>query len=1068
MPASLVAETHASSSNGTDVTTSAIDTTGATLIVVCLGWRLGSGSLTDSKGNTWTALTARSVDSYSTWDATQQMFYCSLPTVGSGHTFTGVAELPTIKVYAFTGPRYVSPLHQETGATVGFAGAASLSTGNLTPTIAGVLAVSMCASSAPAGTSPNIHSSTTNYAGWTLTTIDDTANSYELGTGWMQTTDTAAIHVLWEHFAVVSVSMAVNLALFGLVAEAGAYDDGDPGELTAVTLTDRDDTARPFAEVDLCDEPDYYDGYKAPRILETQAIDLALSDYRGQRIKPTFGVVLNDSDNELRGLFDSATNRFLMGCPLVVRTVTDEDRRLELPMRIEMVGSVTRYTPTEDGRFVLEGSDFYASRIAKRAQAPERWVTVLTRAIFALLPTAAINKGAPIGYGRISDAVSGVTPDPGVYPRNSYDPNWLSLGYNHLSPVTGPPDDDYVGYVSFIKGGLESTVIPFPVGFHLDGTQQAYLYFSTIDTPDLYRIYFAKGGFHPILNPTGGDWSRYKDVDPSTVDPAWTDGAGVQETDPFGNTNTESKRFVLIDAGADPTTWGDDYQAIAGSGGSVVRAPRGAIGVIHVGEETTGGITRSAFLVMRGAMKTITNAYVGGVEVTNIGSAYEIEVPHLGDYSTVFGANYRDIGGYRWTIVYATGQTAINAINGSAKITLNGEGIESVGDCSGTLITSPAEQLYHFDRNFVQADLADSATLWLDAPVTLPGSGGVPAQDPESLEAATAALVARVSGGYETAGFVNPNGEIQTADAVYAAFAFSGDFDYGTNRRGQTIVSVEPSSAPAAADVIEVSEVLEISDRSFRSDVDQSGQCWNLIKAQYAKDFTGATSSGWYRAAQLPDAASIANYGERPTDITFPFLRASTTQQQATTLNVLQTKRTRWRHPRRPVRFAVPYGLEWSDRVVPGVVFRVTHSEGFGASGWTGHDVRATKIRTNLDAGLYEVEGYDLQPIYDGLDDSDVPDFTDNDEATTSLIDLETSVQNTQLELASLQAEIAELDARLTVLESGVLEYRTSDPSILTNGMMWGYVDGSTPPNFFLKVRHAGQTYTFPIGSLDA
>lgn len=67
------------------VSTSAIDTTGATLIVVGIVQNNGftAGSVSDNKGNTYTGLFAN-VGGSSTFS---QLFYCTSPSVGAGHTF---------------------------------------------------------------------------------------------------------------------------------------------------------------------------------------------------------------------------------------------------------------------------------------------------------------------------------------------------------------------------------------------------------------------------------------------------------------------------------------------------------------------------------------------------------------------------------------------------------------------------------------------------------------------------------------------------------------------------------------------------------------------------------------------------------------------------------------------------------------------------------------------------------------------------------------------------------------------------------------------------------------------
>jgi hypothetical protein len=95
---SLVAHTIAGSSTGTNVTTSAINTTGANLIIVTVAQSGAVDPVSDSNGNTWTQLLASSGSNKST------LLYCFNPTVGVGHTFTATGGgFPAIGVQAWSG-----------------------------------------------------------------------------------------------------------------------------------------------------------------------------------------------------------------------------------------------------------------------------------------------------------------------------------------------------------------------------------------------------------------------------------------------------------------------------------------------------------------------------------------------------------------------------------------------------------------------------------------------------------------------------------------------------------------------------------------------------------------------------------------------------------------------------------------------------------------------------------------------------------------------------------------------------------------------------------------------------
>jgi hypothetical protein len=96
-PTVLVASTIAKGSSS--VTTAAINTTGASFLVAALAsYASGTSQIvSDSKGNSWTVLQDYGAN------AEVQLFYCSHPTVGTGHTFTSACVAPALAVAAFSG-----------------------------------------------------------------------------------------------------------------------------------------------------------------------------------------------------------------------------------------------------------------------------------------------------------------------------------------------------------------------------------------------------------------------------------------------------------------------------------------------------------------------------------------------------------------------------------------------------------------------------------------------------------------------------------------------------------------------------------------------------------------------------------------------------------------------------------------------------------------------------------------------------------------------------------------------------------------------------------------------------
>lgn len=133
MAISLVVSSIDGSANGDGFTTDAIDTTGADLLVVAVADLdfFFTGTLSDSKSNTWTALTRVEVSSS---EVGVVLYYAKNPTVGGSHTFTfsQTFNKPSIAIAAFSGADLTDPFDQENGTSP--AGTTSSQPGSITPT----------------------------------------------------------------------------------------------------------------------------------------------------------------------------------------------------------------------------------------------------------------------------------------------------------------------------------------------------------------------------------------------------------------------------------------------------------------------------------------------------------------------------------------------------------------------------------------------------------------------------------------------------------------------------------------------------------------------------------------------------------------------------------------------------------------------------------------------------------------------------------------------------------------------------------------------------------------------
>lgn len=154
----VVAHTSAGSTNTTSVTTAAINTTGADLLVMAssacssnCGFS-GSETVTDSKGNTWTSLTAKDAN-----NAYVRLYYSKPTSVGSGHTFTfsytGANNYPALAVLALSGTN-ATPLDQQ--AAGGSAGSGTtLQPGSATPGVNNEILITAISDYTPATFSIN-------------------------------------------------------------------------------------------------------------------------------------------------------------------------------------------------------------------------------------------------------------------------------------------------------------------------------------------------------------------------------------------------------------------------------------------------------------------------------------------------------------------------------------------------------------------------------------------------------------------------------------------------------------------------------------------------------------------------------------------------------------------------------------------------------------------------------------------------------------------------------------------------------------------------------------------------
>jgi hypothetical protein len=139
-PASYALIAHRADSLGPNGGTGgALDTTGANILFVLEAYanNTGPGTLTDSKGNTWSQLTKQGTSG----SGATVLWYAKNAMVGPGHTFTimGNSTYSAIAVAAFRGGNLASPFDTQNGLSL--SNSATLQPGAVTPGAANALVI---------------------------------------------------------------------------------------------------------------------------------------------------------------------------------------------------------------------------------------------------------------------------------------------------------------------------------------------------------------------------------------------------------------------------------------------------------------------------------------------------------------------------------------------------------------------------------------------------------------------------------------------------------------------------------------------------------------------------------------------------------------------------------------------------------------------------------------------------------------------------------------------------------------------------------------------------------------
>lgn len=391
----------------------------------------------------------------------------------------------------------------------------------------------------------------------------------------------------------------------------------------------------------------------------------------------------------------------------------------------------------------------------------------------------------------------------------------------------------------------------------------------------------------------------------------------------------------------------------------------GAITPIYVGDEVRnlGGtdVTFAVFLVAGHACKAIGNIYYNGSIVasyTNAGGF--IAAPGYPMWAELEANNYKDYTGAdgrvrRYTVIYVAwsgssppfpytiSPSGFGAAlrNGTATLTCDVQGAETVGDASGTLISSVTEQLKHFLRHY-----GFTSTALPNGYQTGAYTASVP-QWADSTDKIDEASFDAADAGYVGVGIFASERPVR--DAI-AQLAVSADVDVFFNRLQQFSATRFNQLAVAAAIATDTDDILDGSFRMF-------GKRGFANVAPYSYfPRTAQGSTEFLEHVELVDDASIADHHDKRVvaqPITLAFIAAT-----ATALEIATRRLQRSTPVPRYVSFSTGlHALTWE----VGDVLAVTHPEGTGPTGWTLHTVRIEAIVLDADACRVDIEARDLQ-----------------------------------------------------------------------------------------------------------
>ncbi len=728
--------------------------------------------------------------------------------------------------------------------------------------------------------------------------------------------------------------------------------------LTWVEMLDSDDTLHVWSDLSLPDPDGYYGGRKEARVLRWGTARRSLSDDQGQYEGSEFTWTLADHDREIRGLLADAATKYFPNRPIVVRMITDTDRRALGIARTVFRGLVRDYKPSSPLTFDFTARDFFDARFSPMSegqQIPKRTITAAD-------------------FPQCGDAFT-FGDDPTATPP--------ILGSTIEIAAADLP-------VPIIYGAITDTFFVGPDDAGDGQCPAIFVGIQTLSDGDHYKWLVAGHACKSIdeVYINNDPQNIQTDADMSGIGGLWKIPGYDGWTDEFSAAPYEDisgRRYCVVYGKRGP-----DVAIVSSTVANPTVIEATAHGLV---DGPSFGLTSSSFMEVTIIGHAGSEPDINGTHIVTVTDANHFTIPVA---VTVGGTGGRVLQFLGPDIAAGVAPARDENV---VPFALSVQGIEDVGDGSGDLIVDAFAQYLHAMQNWIIGDYQSGA--WLATPM-FPDDSGLPIIDEDSFDAASDVAWSRVSGGYRGdfiigfggtgVGGQRVGGERITARDLVAQFNRSFDVNSGFNRKTQFFVSMLDDSG---ADVSSSTQITDINGviRDSLDITDDVQRLWNQIPYRHTRDYCGRmgttnpqqikgqTDAQWRSlqvAASIQDDPSILNYSHDPANTT-PFLAPILTlfmvrgqnratdasdyaQGEITWTDVVGRFLARHKDPPRIVRFQT--GLAGMNLDL-GDLIRLTHFAGIGSSGWTDRPLRIIRHEAEPGARRVTIYAQDLQTILD-------------------------------------------------------------------------------------------------------